>query len=232
MVLRKEGISQEALKVLACVCMLIDHIGATLVSWPWLRVVGRISFPIYCYLLVEGFHHTANPYRYMDRLLVAAVLSELPFDFALYGCVARYHQNVMLTLLLGLLSLEMMEQLPTPMCKLLATIPVMYAADWIFCTDYGAWGILLIVLLGIVRDLPRGRQLQYLAIVLICGFMPSNIIRLWGVRVSIELFGGLAIVPLALYHGKKATSGKAVQWAFYLFYPVHLAILWLLRAME
>lgn len=229
MPLRKEGISQEALKVLACVCMLMDHIGATLVPWTWLRVVGRIAFPIYCYLLVEGFRYTKNPYRYMGRMLLAAVLSELPFDFALYGCAARYHQNVMLTLLLGLLALEIMEQIPNSACRLLAAIPIMYAAGWIFCTDYGAWGILLIVLLGIARDMPRGRQLQYLVIVLICGLMPSNTIKLWGVRVSIELFGGLAILPLSLYHGKKTTSSKAVQWAFYLFYPAHLAILWLLR---
>ena len=93
------GISQEGLKLLACITMLIDHIGATLMirliqetsandaSLVWLyylmRIIGRIAFPIYCFLLVEGAAHTRDPKKYGLRLFVGMLLSEIPFDLSL-----------------------------------------------------------------------------------------------------------------------------------------------------
>ena len=94
------SISQEGLKLLACLTMLLDHTGAILVAeilrsgaeygflrqlYTLLRTIGRISFPIYCYLLTEGVHYTKNPRRYFLRLLIAALLAELPYDLALRG---------------------------------------------------------------------------------------------------------------------------------------------------
>lgn len=225
MALRKEGISQETLKVIACLSMLIDHIGAALLPWNWLRLVGRISFPIYCFLLVEGFHYSKSPSRYMLRLLLAAFLSEIPFDYALFGGPNWHYQSVMLTLLLGLLVLEIMEHIENPFCKLLVAAPIMLAAEWVFRSDYGGWGVLLIVLLGIVRDLPRGKQIQCFIILLICSAMPCRKVSILGNELPMELFGAFSIFPIALYKGRKASYSRTLQWGFYLFYPVHLAII-------
>ena len=76
----KKGISQEGLKILACLTMLLDHIGAVFVRGYTLRIIGRIAFPIYCFLLVEGVLHTKNPRRYGLRLGIGLLLSEIPFD--------------------------------------------------------------------------------------------------------------------------------------------------------
>ena len=130
--MRKRGLSQEGLKLLACVTMLIDHIGATLVLrmlqtmpvrneqynllvgiYYALRIIGRIAFPIYCFLLVEGAYHTRNPKKYGMRLFVGMLLSEIPFDlaFSLRGNVLFdwSSNSVMLTLLLGFCMIEAMN---------------------------------------------------------------------------------------------------------------------------
>lgn len=225
----QRGISQEALKLIACASMLADHVGVALLPWQILRIIGRLAFPIYAYLLVEGFHHTKHRYRYMDRILICAIVSELPFDMAAFGTIHPFHQNTMLTLLLGLLALDMMERIQDTLCKLLGLLPILYAAARIFHADYGAWGVALIHLLALTRDLPHGKMLQVLSIIMICGFMPSNTVSLLGSHISMELFGAVSAIPIAMYSGRKRTESKAVQTGFYLFYPVHLGILSLLR---
>lgn len=81
----KRGLSQETLKIIACVTMLLDHIGATFCPGIGLRIVGRIAFPIYCFLLAEGVHYTHSPKKYGLRLLIGALLSEIPFDLLFFG---------------------------------------------------------------------------------------------------------------------------------------------------
>ena len=82
----KTGISQEGLKLLACLTMLIDHIGALFFpQFQWMRIIGRLSFPLYCFLLSEGIHYTRNPMKYGLRLLLVAVLTELPYDLLFRG---------------------------------------------------------------------------------------------------------------------------------------------------
>ena len=117
-------ISQEQLKLLACLSMLLDHTGAILVAqilrsgagglffrelYTMLRTIGRMAFPIYCFLLAEGVHHTRDPRRYGLRLLIAVFLAELPFDLALHGGFSWQNQSVMVTLLLGFLTLDSMK---------------------------------------------------------------------------------------------------------------------------
>lgn len=238
-------LSQEGLKTVACVSMLIDHIGAILVlncyyqaapaeraAWlelyELLRVIGRLAFPIYCFLLVEGTFHTKNPTRYGLRLLLAALLAELPFDLAFSGAVDWQSQSVMVTLLLGFLLLEAMKKLPHLLLKLLAVLPFAAAADYLG-TDYGAKGILVIALFAFTRELPHSLLWQFLGLWFI--FSPGHLMLLnWlaGGGVEIQEMAILAVMPIALYSGRKATQSTALQWAFYLFYPVHLLILYLI----
>ena len=92
---RKSGLSQEGLKLIACISMLIDHFGVSIVrqlNTPWMidlyyvcRIIGRFAFPIYCFLLVEGYAHTRDIAAYGRRLMLLALLSEIPFDMLIFA---------------------------------------------------------------------------------------------------------------------------------------------------
>lgn len=246
--MKNKGISQEVLKLIACVTMLLDHVGAVLVNelfyeaaacgesagyllqiYEVLRIIGRLAFPIYCFLLAEGAHHTRNPKRYALRLGAAAVLSEIPYDLAFYGGLTVYHQNVMLTLLLGFLAIQVMEKCPNVGLKIMAAVPFAVLAKYLH-TDYGANGVMVIALFSLTREHPKKHLLQFFGLWFL--FSPSNAMFLnWlgGFRIVMQEWALLALIPIWLYSGQKLSWSKAVQWAFYLFYPVHILVLWMLE---
>ena len=224
----KRPLSQEGLKFLACAIMLLDHIGATLIPWGTLRIIGRLAFPIFCFLLAEGAHYTRNPQNYLLRLGIGAILSELPFDLALFGSWSWQHQSVMITLLLGAMALLAMKRMTQPLLKILVLLLFAFLADFMN-TDYGGAGVLMIALFGLTRERKYGWLVQLLGMYLICRWIiPGGVVWFIGRYVFIEIFAILALIPIWLYSGKKSTSSRAVQWAFYLFYPVHLWILYLI----
>ena len=224
----KRPLSQEGLKFLACAIMLLDHIGATLIPWGTLRIIGRLAFPIFCFLLAEGAHYTRNPRNYLLRLGIGAILSELPFDLALFGSWSWQHQSVMITLLLGAMALLAMKRMTQPLLKILVLLLFAFLADFMN-TDYGGAGVLMIALFGLTRERKYGWVVQLLGMYLICRWIiPGGVVWFIGRYVFIEIFAILALIPIWLYSGKKSTSSRAVQWAFYLFYPVHLWILYLI----
>lgn len=224
----KRPLSQEGLKFLACAIMLLDHIGATLIPWGTLRIIGRLAFPIFCFLLAEGAHYTRNPRNYLLRLGIGAILSELPFDLALFGSWSWQHQSVMITLLLGAMALLAMKRMTQPLLKILVLLLFAFLADFMN-TDYGGAGVLMIALFGLTRERKYGWLVQLLGMYLICRWIiPGGVVWFIDRYVFIEIFAISALIPIWLYSGKKSTSSRAVQWAFYLFYPVHLWILYLL----
>lgn len=225
---KKWGLPQEWLKLIACVTMLIDHVGAALLpQYIILRVIGRIAFPIYCFLLAEGVAYTKNPRRYGLRLGIGAVLSEIPFDLALFGAMTLRYQSVMITLLLGFVMAECMKRVKKEYCKILLTIPFAVAAEWL-CTDYGAWGVGLIAMFVLTRNAPHKLVAQTVGMAAICCLMDSYVMTIWGLRVPIEMFALASMVLIALYSGQKLSRSRTLQWGFYLFYPVHLTVLWIL----
>ena len=224
----KRPLPQEGLKFLACAIMLLDHIGATLIPWGTLRIIGRLAFPIFCFLLAEGAHYTRNPRNYLLRLGIGAILSELPFDLALFGSWSWRHQSVMVTLLLGAMALLAMKRMTQPLLKILVLLLFACLADFMN-TDYGGAGVLMIALFGLTRERKYGWVVQLLGMYLICRWIiPEGVVWFIDRYVFIEIFAILALIPIWLYSGKKSTSSRAVQWAFYLFYPVHLWILYLI----
>ncbi len=210
------GLSQEGLKLIACASMLLDHIGATILPSTVLRIIGRIAFPIYCFLLVEGVHHTRHPGRYALRLAMGMVLSELPFDMLFYGGWTWDHQSVMVTLLLAFGMALVMKNTKSPLLKLLAVAAAAVLAE-LLRTDYAGFGTLVAALFVLVRD--SAFRLPLLALGL-----PA--LALLTGQMDVELFYVGALIPIAFYSGRKATASPAVQWAFYLFYPAHLTVLW------
>lgn len=223
--MRKRGLSQEALKGIACVTMLLDHIGATMVQGYALRIIGRIAFPIFCFLMAEGTFYTRNPRKYGLRLMVGALLSEIPFDLAFRGKLTWEYQNVMLTLFLGFLTVEIIQKTKFDIVKLLAVSGGFVLAEWAN-TDYGGFGVLLVVLFSQTR----GKLWFQTVLVMMFSWMMNSLkIPVLGMMVPIEMFAVFAMIPIALYSGRKATSSRAVQWGYYLFYPVHLMILVIVR---
>ena len=184
---KKGLLTGNALKWIAIVTMLIDHVGATLVLQMFyanptndmlaiyylVRSVGRVAFPIFCFLLVEGFCHTRSRGKYLLRLGLFALLAEIPFDLAfnwpeysdlnVFGILEFTSQNVFFTLFFGLCALwlwdVMAKRLPRwaeYAAAVVAALPACFAAN-LLCTDYDVSGVALIVALGIGRGLPYRR---------------------------------------------------------------------------
>lgn len=241
--MKNRGLSQERLKLIACVTMLIDHIGATLViptdaamlsgdttvAWVHviMRCIGRVSFPIFCFLLAEGAHYTRDPKKYALRLLLGALLSEIPYDLAFFGKITWDHQNVMLTLLLGFGTVEVMKR-TGGVWKLLWVIPFYFAAEWLR-TDYAGEGILLIAMFALVKGVNHEKWVRLAGMALLLwdntGMFQWNL----GVPIYYNRIRLLSAVPILCYDGSKRTYSKAVQWAFYLFYPAHITLLLIIK---
>lgn len=179
------------------------------------QLIGRLGFPIFCFLLIEGFMHTRNVTRYALRLGVFALISEIPFDLAFNGKVVYWgYQNVFFTLLTGLLVMiayRAVEKssLHTAL-KMILDAAALVAGAWLaefMNTDYGAIGIVCIMALYIFR---KNKVHQIIA---------GCLAFLW------EVTAPLAFIPIAFYNGKR---GLKMKYFFYAFYPVHLFILYLI----
>lgn len=209
----KIGISAFTLKMIAIVAMLIDHIGAVLFPQvELLRIIGRIAFPIFAYTLVEGFLHTRDVKKYMLRLGILALISEIPFDLAFYGIpFAFVHQNVFFTLFLGVLMLYLTVITPKDIRKALCVFAMILLADYLR-TDYGSWGLLMILCYYEFRE---RKWLKY------GGVAAINMLAMGYSQV----YAPLALIPIELYNGKEGLKCKTF---FYGFYPVHLIVLYII----
>lgn len=222
----EKGLSQEGLKILACVTMLVDHAALLFGGSPWLRAIGRLAFPIYCFLLTEGIRHTRDVRRYLSRLLFAAIVSEPIYDLVLYPCVGIWqHQNVLWTLALGCAMLWCMTMIHKPVAKLAVMLLFALAAQLVRAS-YGSSGIYMIALFSLCREVPEGKWALAAGLLVINWLMGSFTAPVFGLDVPVQLFAELALVPIFLYSGEKRTRLKAVSWGFYLFYPAHLLLLW------
>lgn len=217
------------LKLIAICTMLIDHMGYTLFPGVmWLRCVGRVAFPIFCFLIAEGCVYTHDRKKYALRLLVFALLSEIPYNLMNSGMIwDPYDQNVLWTLLTGALVCWLIDwalKKCTPLSFVL-TGAAMVAAYWLleaFRTDYGGWGMLLVAAFYGVHRAPSGAVVKMIAQAFGLAFFSIGVM---GGYLSIELWSLAALVPLWLYNGRRGFSNRGVQYGFYAFYPVHILIL-------
>ena len=199
------------LKCIAIVSMALDHTGAVLYpSQIWLRCLGRIAFPIFCFLIVEGFFHTHDVRRYMGRLGVFALISEIPYDLAFRGVPLEYaHQNVFFTLLIGIGMMVLLERNREWPVKAVILLLAMWLAVLIR-SDYNFRGVLLIFVFYIFHES------RWLAVTAggFWNFLYQGVIQKYGV---------LSVLPLALYNGER---GRKMKYFFYMFYPAHLLLLY------
>ena len=209
-ILKKAGLTSYQLKWIAIITMTVDHIGAVLFPQELaLRMIGRLAFPIFCFLLTEGFCHTHNVRLYMLRLGVFALISEVPYDLTFHGNILDFErQNIFFTLFLGIVLLYLLEKSGQWPVKAAEILLVMWLAE-VLRVDYGYEGILLISLFYLFRE--------HLCLKAAGGIFWNF---LWENRL--QLYGALAVIPVMLYNGER---GRKMQYFFYIFYPVHLLIL-------
>ncbi len=222
------------LKIIAIVTMLVDHIGAVLFPGQMVfRYIGRIAFPIFAFLIVEGFFNTRNVRRYELRLLIFALISEIPFDLAFNGTVLEFRsQNVFFTLFLGLVMIDLIslvrEKISPYLGGIVLEIVILLGfimLAFLMRTDYSGGGVLLIYCFYRFRDM---HLIKYILFGLICLLFYTRI----------ELYALLAVIPLLLYNGKrgfrqsgglysgkKGPASQLVKYLFYIFYPAHLLII-------
>ena len=226
-------VSSFALRLLALLTMLVDHAGLAL--FPQLgafRCIGRLSFPLYCFLLVQGCRHTRDIRAYARRLLLLACLSEIPFDLLIFGRVAcGVEQNVLFSLLLGLMAIYACDALAgNPKLAVLAVAGVMLAA-MLARVSYGWLGVALCVCLYKAEG-SRAQQAGCVALlegVYCLSLLLSGVARSW---VLVSLCGALAAVPVLLYNGKRGLRSTGLTLLFYAAYPLHLIALVIVRAMR
>ena len=219
---------QEGLKWIACITMLIDHLGAVFfhdVGW---RLAGRLSFPIYCFLLAEGAHYTRNQKQYGLRLLLGLLLSEIPFDLLFFGRLTLEHQSVMVTLLLGYLYAVTVQHVTTDWRRILLLIVFAIPAD-ILNGDYGGAGVAMIGLFVLTREDDGKWWKRALGLAALSWAVGGMSIRLGQVMIPIQVFSMVSLIPIYLYDGSKRTGNLWVQRFFYLFYPVHLLVLYAVK---
>jgi len=209
--------SSSQLKILAVVTMLIDHIGAILFPTVLLfRIIGRLSFPLFCFLISEGLLYTANLKGYLERLFFFALISEVPYDLAFHGTVYYpQSQNVFFTLFLGLAAISFLHSYlgSRPSSALvLALVCVLFAEA--LHTDYGWFGVMLIIIFYCFKNYrTKG--------VLIFAVFNTGYGLLTG---TVKLYAALAGFPIFLYNGKKGRLNW--KYFFYAFYPAHLLLLY------
>ena len=253
----------NTLKVIAVLTMIVDHICKIVLQWlltdgywgvmldsgkmSWeqyqqidyfirfdLQSIGTIAFPLFCFLLTEGFKHTGNRKHYIKLMFIFALISEIPFDI---GFFSRYsiaentfpfyfkYQNVFFTLFLGLVALTFLEKFSSISAKRtnkirkiiiqIISVAVIGIIAELFCCDYGLEGILYIAAFYVCR---KNRIYQVLLFLLAYMVATGN---------QPPLCTLLACVLILLYNGKR---GKLrLKYFFYAFYPIHIIILYLIR---
>ena len=217
------------LKIIAMISMVFDHVGDLFFpSLMWPRMIGRLAMPLFSFCIAEGFSHTRDRKKYLLRMGLFALISEIPFDLAFEGRIGFSHQNIMLTFFLAILALMSYDGIrggkdagakPIPLGKtLLAWLVVAAFAvlALLLRADYTLFAVIAVFLFYALRQkhplIRSGAGVAFLSLTRTVGYYCAT---------------GFSIIPLALYNGKK---GRGLKWLFYVFYPGHLLLLAAIKA--
>lgn len=221
------------LRLLALLSMLADHTGLALFPRVSVfRCVGRLAFPLYCFLLVQGYIHTRDVRAYARRLLLLAILSEIPFDLLIFGRVScTVEQNVLFSLLLGLAAVWVVDRFISEPAKAALATLLVFMLSMLARVSYGWLGVALCLWFYKLR---RSRVRQALCILPIEGVYCLSL-ALSGVEQSwvlVSLCAMLSAVPVLLYNGKPGLRNRLISFLFYAAYPLHIVALLIARALR
>lgn len=216
------------LKIIAMVSMVFDHVGDMFFpEMTWMRMIGRLAMPIFAFCITEGYIHTRNKNKYLLRMGVFALISEVPFDLAFDGKIGLSHQNIMVSFFISIVALMLFDLIRGAKIEtkgrysvwrtLLGALAVIAMAVVAFLVkaDYTFFAVASVFLFYVFKDTnPFVRPIPGVAFLALTRTM------------GYYLTTGLSIIPLLLYNGKK---GKGLKWLFYVFYPGHLLLLYVLK---
>ena len=236
----KKCLNRNTLKYIAIIAMLLDHIAMLLFTknsnialYSTFRFIGRLTAPIMCYFIAEGFYYTHSRKKYGERLALFAVISQFAYTFAHHKNILTSNLftdlNVIYTLFIGFLVLVCYEKISNPILKWTSTVLL------IMLSGMGDWGIIAPVFILVFYAFRDNIQAKLICFTLASGFeVLSDIIfmiskhRPW--YGEIWQAGIFLIIPLLLmYNGKKGKSSAFNKWFFYIFYPLHLLVLGLIE---
>ena len=220
---KKQILDGTMLKIIAMVSMVSDHVGDLFFPGVmWLRMIGRLAMPIFSFCIAEGYAHTRDKNRYLLRMGIFALISEVPFDLAFEGKVGFGHQNIMLTFFLSILALKIFDLIrgeePRSIGKTVfdtLAVLVMAGLALLLRADYTIFAVIAVFLFYVLRNrhplVRSGVGVAFLALTRTMGYYCTT---------------GFSLIPLLLYNGKR---GRGLKWLFYAFYPGHLLALFVLK---
>ncbi len=215
--------SSSTLKILGCIFMLIDHIGfAFFPNLPILRIIGRLAFPIFAFQISIGYEKTSNKKKYITRMLIFALASQLPFDLFRHSIgLDTISLNIGFTFFLSLICISLIDNLKKKnvLLTLIALISIL-ATAYIVDVDYSIFGILLVLIFYLI-DINKNfmRLLIFSTISIFIYFLYLN-------PAIIEFYALISLVLIIFYNEKK---GINLKYAFYIFYPLHMLLLFLIK---
>ena len=236
----KKIINNNTLKIIAIILMLLDHLWGTIIPGnQWMTLIGRMAFPIFAFLIVEGFFHTSDLKKYMKRLFIFGLISEIPFNLIYTGSIIfPFHQNVMFTLLLGLLIINEIDKLKNNKEIKKKIIPILKIFLFLLISiigfvDYGVTGVLTIVVFYLFRGFKLawiGQLISLILLYIVFFEGQSVILNIFNHEYFLPLqsIGVLSLIFIWLYNGEKGKNNKLIKYLFYSFYPVHMLVIYLI----
>ncbi len=232
--------SSGTLHIMAMLFMLLDHLWATVFPYlDFLTCIGRLAFPLFAFMIAEGFYHTGNLKRYIGKIFVFAVISEVPFDL-IYGGTVFYpfHQNVLWTFLISLLLMAWMERVRKKNKWILTGLSAAgalilgYGIGTVTMVDYYGAGVLTVLLFYFLRGKhPVVMLLQFAGMYfinagLLSGFFYTVTVFGHAFEFPQQAFALFALPLIWLYSGERGYGKKWFQYFCYAFYPGHLLALY------
>jgi len=252
---RRLGLSGSTLKIIAVISMVLDHLSRIVLTngimiyatrdqlsksqWAFVdgladitSILGRIAFPIFCFLIVEGFIHTHNLLKYILTMFVFALATECVYDYVFSGsffCISM--QNVMFEFVLALIMLSVLKLIEKiwknpQLVVYVVVVAVFSAVAEALYLDGGMYGILLIAVFYWFRNYDKFKLVAAALVMVISachiigGGFEFNLNNILDMDLAAEL---VSLIPIALYNGKR---GLKLKYFFYVFYPGHLAVLY------
>jgi hypothetical protein len=239
---KKRGfdVSSAGLHIIAMASMLIDHL-AKYVNYEnnYVVAIGRLAFPIFAFMVVEGYFHTHNFWKYMFRMFIFAIVSEIPYNLMSSGKVFyRYDQNVMWTFMLALACIWIIDKVRGYNKKWLSILSgiIVTIAGYLISSylmlDYLGSGILMVLIFYYLHERKWWSYilqfvLLFLVNVVMLGDGGGYALALFGyeIEIPVQAFAMFSLIPIWLYRGRQGYHSKPFQYFCYAFYPVHMLIL-------
>ena len=234
--------SSFSLHIMAMAFMLCDHLwGTSFVNHEIFTCIGRLSFPIFAFMIVEGYFHTSNLKKYVKRLFLFAILSEIPFNLVMGSSLFfPIHQNVLWSFLISVGLIHWNEKAKAKhvwkrVLLGIATVCIAYIGGIITFVDYYHSGILMVLTFYFFRG---KKWWCYLGQLLCMWYINCELLGGFGYEINLlgdtyfiarQSIALLALIPIWLYKGKQGYHSKTLQSFYYVFYPLHLLILGILK---